>query len=132
MRCLINYARRQRGLASLPHHQALGASARIKTRRVLACRDYAHRPCNDPLLRSFALAGYKRPGQRIRAEEDLNWGDRTDGDHTARGTMDAWLHSPPHRAAIVGRHCEQGVARTPGVLDGERGVVWVAQFGCRV
>lgn len=136
MRCLINYARKHRGLRPLPANRALARSAAIKAERVLACNDYAHRPCGDDLMRSFVRAGYRRPGHPIAAEEDINWGNGADGtrygdDESARATMRAWLASPPHRAAIFGRHCEQGIARQVGALDGERGVVWVAQFGCR-
>jgi uncharacterized protein YkwD len=63
-----------------------------------------------------------------RAGENIAWGT---GDYASvRSIFVDWLHSPEHRANLLGRYSQIGIALSVGNLEGHRKAhVWTQDFG---
>jgi uncharacterized protein YkwD len=127
MRCMTNFARRRAGLGGLGNTASLDRSAVRKTDDVLRCDSFSHYACGRQFTYWMRRSGYLS-ARCWRAGENLAWG--TDDLGSVRKIFVAWLHSPEHRANLLGRYSQIGVALSVGDLEGHAGAhVWTQEFG---
>jgi uncharacterized protein YkwD len=127
MRCMTNFARRHAGLAELGNTASLDHSAVRKTDDVLRCDTFSHFACGRQFTYWMQRSGYLA-ARCWRAGENLAWGTGDLG--SVREIFIAWLHSPEHRANLLGRYSQIGVALSVGNLEGHSGAhVWTQEFG---
>jgi uncharacterized protein YkwD len=127
MRCMTNFARRHAGLGDLGNAGSLDRSAARKTADVIRCDSFSHYACGRQFTYWMQRSGYLS-ARCWRAGENLAWGT---GDlASVRRIFIAWLHSPEHRANLLGRYSQIGVAVSVGDLEGHAGArVWTQEFG---
>jgi len=126
MRCLLDWARRERGLPHLLLNPVLAHSASLKAAEIVRCDQFSHTPCGMPFEATFRSAGYAQGA----TGENLVWGERQA--RAPRLLMDSWLHSTAHRENLFrSQWREQGLALLHVEAFRDRGpaVVWVHQFG---
>lgn len=116
MFCLINHARKQRGLSALIRHGQLVAAARAKRDQIIFCRDFSHAACGADPFEVIRKAGY--PGDSLG--ENLAVG------YSARGAVSGWLQSDGHRANILSGYRHYGAAYS---ATSPWGKLWVVCFG---
>jgi uncharacterized protein YkwD len=127
MRCMTNFARRHAGLGDLGNASSLDHSAVRKTDDVIRCDSFSHYACGRQFTYWMQRSGYLA-AQCWRAGENLAWGTGELG--SVRKIFIAWLHSPEHRANLLGRYSQIGVALSVGSLEGHAGAhVWTQEFG---
>lgn len=130
MVCLVNFARRARGLKLLSPSPVLDRAAANKLAAEIRCDSFSHTPCGDPVTRAFDQAGYTGTGRTVTIGENLAWGYRRSS--TPRHILEAWLSSPAHRRVLFTpsfRELGLGVAQ-PLLFCGERdSILWAAAFG---
>lgn len=127
MRCLSNFARAHAGLGELGDADSLDRSARDKVGDILRCDSFSHFACGRQFTYWMERVGYV-PARCWRAGENLAWG--TGQAASAREIFRAWIHSPEHRANILGRYSQIGIGLAVGGLDGRAEVhVWTQHFG---
>ncbi len=123
--CLVNFARKRRGLRPLEVGAVLSGASLIKAKEILRCENFAHNPCGGDwtaAVRSLGFVG--------SVGENLYLASGRFG--APRVAVDAWLNSPRHRANLFGRGWrEQGVALLAKQTFGTyRDVsVWVSVLG---
>ena len=125
MACLIDFARRQRGLAPLTTVDVLNGSALVKTNRVVRCQAFAHAACGDDPASDARTAGYHGP-----FGENLYVADGRLG--APRVALDGWLNSPGHRTNLFRPQWRfQGIAvqRIERFGQYRDAALWVHQFG---
>ncbi len=127
MLCMVNYARAQAGEQPLSEAGTLTESASDKSRDVLECDSFSHTACGREFTYWMRATGYlSTPCWRVG--ENLAWGAGEYG--SVRSIFRAWLHSPEHRANILGDYAETGIDVRTGTLDGIAGTrVWAEHFG---
>lgn len=127
MRCMTNFARRHAGLGDLGDAAALDRSAVGKSDDILRCDTFSHYACGRQFTYWMHRSGYLA-ARCWRAGENIAWGT---GDlATVRSIFVAWIHSPEHRANILGRYSQIGIALDVGNLEGHRKAhVWTQDFG---
>ena len=127
MRCLINWARRQGGLAGLRRNGELQRSAALRARDIKRCQDFSHTPCGQPFITVFTVVHYFTGAAAVG--ENLFWGQGRLG--SAREALAGWLASPEHRRILyTASWRDLGIARAHGALFGYAdATLWVAQFG---
>ncbi|MEZ5076133.1 MAG: CAP domain-containing protein [Solirubrobacterales bacterium] len=127
MRCLTNFARRQRGLPPLRRVRALDRAAGRKSADILRCDEFSHEACGREFTYWVQRFGYLRRCSRVG--ENIAWGTGRLG--TPRSLFSAWLRSPGHRANILRREYEElGLGLRTGRLEGNGGArVWTQEFG---
>jgi uncharacterized protein YkwD len=127
MRCMTNFARQHAGLGDLGNATSLDRSAVRKTDDVLRCNTFSHYACGRQFTYWMQRSGYLA-ARCWRAGENLAWGTGDLG--SVRQIFVAWLHSPEHRANLLGRYSQIGVALSVGNLEGHSGAhVWTQEFG---
>jgi len=127
MRCMTNFARQHAGLGDLGNATSLDHSAVRKTDDVLRCNTFSHYACGRQFTYWMQRSGYLA-ARCWRAGENLAWGTGDLGG--VRQIFVAWLHSPEHRANLLGRYSQIGVALSVGNLEGHSGAhVWTQEFG---
>lgn len=126
MRCLVDIARRNRGLGVLGAAALLARAAGHKSADILRCNSFSHQACGRPFTYWIDRFGYPACG----AGENIAWGTGSRG--SARSIFDSWMRSRGHRENILGAFEEIGVGLQVGRLDGFSGVrVWTQSFGSR-
>jgi uncharacterized protein YkwD len=127
MRCMVDFARRQSGLAPLSGSEPLDRAADAKAADILRCDDFSHSACGRSVDFWLERVGYI-PAHCWRVGENLAWmGGR---DTTARDVFELLIHSPPHRANILGPYSEIGIGLRTGDLEGHAAAhVWTQHFG---
>jgi uncharacterized protein YkwD len=126
MYCGINVVRQMYRLRPVRSNGPLNRSALLKADAVRRC-GFSHTPCGMSFSRTFQRAGYL-PARAFG--ENLAWGQAALGSPV--NTLSMWLHSPPHRANLLGRWRDLGIAYERGHMFGHDGVsLWVMQFGRR-
>jgi len=125
MACLVNYARRQRGLNPVTTVAFLDQTSLAKAARIVRCLDFNHDACGEAPDSDIRALGYRGA-----------WGENlfiAGGRYGApRPALDGWLNSPGHR-----RNLFQPEWRTQGIavekiakFGRDRNMVlWVNEFG---
>lgn len=127
MRCMTNFARQQAGMGGLDDSADLDRSAGDKSADILHCDSFSHEACGREFTYWMERVGYI-PAQCWRAGENIAWGAGETGD--VRSIFSAWIHSPDHRANILGSYSQIGVGLQVGDFNGHSGVsVWTQHFG---
>ncbi|HEX6752321.1 MAG TPA: CAP domain-containing protein [Solirubrobacterales bacterium] len=127
MRCLVNLARRDAGLASLSGSDRLDRSADAKSADILRCDDFSHFACGRDFDFWLEKVGYI-PARCWRVSENIAW--KGDPKTTVREIFKLLIHSPPHRANILGPYSEIGLGLRVGNLSGHGAAqVWTQHFG---
>jgi uncharacterized protein YkwD len=127
---LANAVRVQHGLRPLQRSRALDRSAVMKGEEIRGCRAFSHTPCGMSFLRTFVRTGYVRTSAHVG--ENLYWG--SGGLGTPTNAIAGWLHSPPHRANLLGRSWRDigvGMVHAPALFGASDVWVYVLQFGRR-
>ena len=127
MRCMTDFARHRAGKASLADARALDRSALNKSTDILRCDSFSHYACGRQFTYWMQRTRYlSAPCWRVG--ENLAWG--TGEYDSVRSIFRAWIHSPEHRANILGHYTQIGVGLRVGDLNGDQGVhVWTQHFG---
>lgn len=127
MRCMVDFARRSAGLDSLADSSDLDRSAKAKSGDILRCNSFSHFACGRDFTFWMRQVGYI-PSHCWRVGENLAWGSGPQ--RSVRSLFSALIHSPEHRANILGRYSQIGVGLRIGHLA-RRGVtrVWTQHFG---
>jgi uncharacterized protein YkwD len=102
--CLLNFARRMRGLNPLSLDAVLSRASARKASAIRRCERFAHNPCGGEWTSFVRALGYSG-----LFGENLYLASGVFG--APRPTVDAWLNSPPHRENVFGgRWRQQGLA----------------------
>jgi hypothetical protein len=127
MLCLIDFARRTRGLGGLQVIPALSTAARLKGEAIASCRVFAHAPCGGDPHDVAVAAGYVG-----------GWGENlyiADGRFGApRVALDGWLNSPGHRENVFRAEwrVQSLYVTKPEDFGGfHDATLWVSEFGDR-
>lgn len=127
MRCLVDFARRHAGLHDLADSAELDRSARDKSKDILRCDSFSHFACGHDFTYWMERVGYLS-ARCWRAGENLAWGSGSSG--SVRSAFSLLIHSPEHRANILGDYSAIGVGLRIGTLAGSRDAqVWTQHFG---
>jgi uncharacterized protein YkwD len=127
MRCMTNYARAHDGLGDLGDAADLDRSADRKSSDILRCDSFSHFACGRQFTYWMQRSGYLA-ARCWRAGENIAWGEGSYA--SVREIFVAWLHSPEHRANLLGRFSSIGIGLQIGTLEGHRGAhVWTQDFG---
>jgi uncharacterized protein YkwD len=128
--CLLNQERARHHLPALKLNSRLAKAAGGHARDMVK-RDYFSHDTEGggDFATRIRKAGYR--GRTLG--EDLAWGSGTLG--TAHSIMEAWMHSPGHRANVLCRcYREMGVGiaiGVPGGAGGLGGATYAVDFGRR-
>ena len=126
MRCLVNFARRGRGLPAFAASGLLNRAAAHKSADILRCGEFSHEACGHPFTYWMERLGYPACG----AGENIAWGSGRLG--SPRSIFSSWMRSQGHRENILGSFEEIGIGLRVGSLDGYSGAaVWTQNFGSR-
>ena len=125
MVCLVNYARRRRGLTPLVTVGLLNDSSLAKAARVVRCREFKHAACGEGAASDARAAGYTGA-----FGENLYLADGPLG--APRVALDGWLNSPGHRENLFRPEWRtQGIAVQKLDRFGQYrdAALWVHEFG---
>jgi uncharacterized protein YkwD len=126
MRCLVNQARRQRGLAPFAAPASLARAAGRKSGDILRCDEFSHEACGREFTYWIERFGYRF----CSAGENIAYGGGSSA--TPRSIFSLWMHSSGHRANILGDYEDIGIGLQVGSLGGDGGAhVWTQEFGSR-
>ena len=124
MLCLVNTARRARSLPELTADDALARAADRKSADVLRCDEFSHEACGREFTYWIERFGF----HGCASAENIAWGGGSLGG--VRSIFRLWMHSPGHRANILGPYDEIGIGLRVGNLEGNGGAhVWTQDFG---
>jgi uncharacterized protein YkwD len=88
--CLVNYARRLRGLSELVVRPVLNGASTRKAQAMVRCESFAHNPCGGDWKAAVRSMGYAGTfGENLYLASG-RWA-------APRVAVDAWLNSPTHR-----------------------------------
>lgn len=125
MVCLVNWARKKRGLNALALSAVINTSSVAKASRIERCRDFNHDACGEPPSSEIRQAGYHGA-----------WGENlyiaTGRLGAPRVALDRWLNSTGHRENLFRPEwAQQGIAVVHLDRFGhDRDMwLWVNQFG---
>ena len=126
--CLLNQERAQRGIRPLRRNRRLDLAS-VRHARAMALRDYfAH----GNFVGRIKRAKYLRGARSWRLGENIAWGSGSLA--TPVEIVDAWMHSPGHRANILNRGFREigiGIARGTPVRSYSDGATYATDFGTR-
>jgi len=126
MLCLVNRARRQRGLDPLAAPASLARAAGRKSADILRCDEFSHEACGREFTYWIERSGYRG----CREGENIAYGSGSYA--TPRSIFQMWMHSPGHRENILGPYEDIGIGLQVGRLEGYGNAhVWTQQFGIR-
>lgn len=132
--CLVNQKRKSHGLGKLRRDGRLERAAKAHNRVMVRKNCFSHQCGGEKdLFGRLNKSGYlKGKLSRWAYGENIAWGSGSLG--TPRKIVDAWMHSPPHRAAILSRsYKEAGIgfhSKTPSKSGS--GGTYTIDFGLRV
>lgn len=126
MLCLVNQARRQRGLDPLAAPRSLARAAARKSADILRCDEFSHEACGRDFTYWIERSGY----EGCRMGENIAYGGGSLG--TPGSIFRMWMNSSGHRRNILGPYDDIGIGLKVGALEGNGGAyVWTQQFGGR-
>ncbi len=126
MHCLVDFARRGRGLPAYAASAVLDRAAAHKSADILRCGEFSHEACGRPFTYWMERLGYPACG----AGENIAWGSGRLGDPGS--IFRSWMRSQGHRENILGPFEEIGIGLRSGSLEGYGGAhVWTQNFGSR-
>jgi uncharacterized protein YkwD len=133
--CLLNKERDKAGLGNLDRDKKLQKAAQRHNDHMDGTGCFDHECGGEADLDSrLHGVGYLVGGLTQWAYgENIAWGSRNLG--TPESIVDAWMHSPPHRANILNRDFKEiGVGFSVGTPSGghEAGGIYTTDFGLRV
>jgi uncharacterized protein YkwD len=127
MRCLVDRARRHAGLGALGNSRELSRSAKDKAADILRCKSFSHYACGREFTFWMKRVGYLSTSC-WRVGENIAWA--TGLRSTPQAIFRTWMHSPEHRANILGHFSQVGIGLRIGNLHGRPGShVWTGHFG---
>jgi uncharacterized protein YkwD len=130
--CLINKKRTANHVRPVHANEALAAAAQAHTNAMTSQNFFSHEGDGTPASRASA-AGYMAGARAWGVGEDLFWGMA--GRSTPRATVNAWMHSAPHRSVMLSRSFRQvgvGVGQgSPAGADNSNSGTYTALFGFR-
>lgn len=129
MHCLVNWARRHRGMPRLRDSRVLDRSSVIRATAIRRCGDFSHTPCGQSFVGVFARVGYVRGAM---FSENIAWGEGALG--SARSRFRSWLNSGIHRHNIFRAGWKElgiGLVRADQLFGAAQVSIWVTQFGRR-
>ncbi|KAA0273189.1 MAG: CAP domain-containing protein [Acidobacteria bacterium] len=129
--CLVNKERRRHGLGRLKFHGELERAARGHTKRMQKrdCFDHVC-PGERSLVGRYEKADYLPCRCSWGAGENIAWGAGRKG--SPRRIVNAWMHSPPHRANILRgsfQHAGVGVRWGSPTRRGANAGTYTLDFG---
>ena len=105
----------------------LDRAARRKCGDILALRRVQPRSLR-PRVHLLDASASATSAPLLAAGENIAWGTGALG--SVRSIFNAWLHSPGHRANILGSYAQIGIGLRVGSLEGHAGAhVWTQEFG---
>lgn len=126
MLCLVNQARKQRGLGLLAAPGSLAGAAARKSADILRCDEFSHEACGREFTYWIERSGY----EGCRLGENIAYGSGSFA--TPRSIFRMWMNSSGHRRNILGSYTDIGIGLQVGTLEGNSGAhVWTQQFGSR-
>jgi uncharacterized protein YkwD len=131
IRCLIDKVRTNRGKHALNGNGRLGRAAQGHTNHMVSRNCFAHQcPGESAMTARVKRTGYLNGARSWALGENIASGEAHRGSPAAM--IDAWMHSPPHRAAIMdGGYEHVGVGMqhgTPSRPNGA-GATYTTDFG---
>lgn len=122
--CLVNRARRGRGLAPLAAPASLAKAADRKSGDILRCDEFSHEACGREFTYWFDRLGYRG----CREGENIAYASGSYA--TPRTIFRLWMNSAGHRRNILGPYRDVGIGLRIGTLEGTSGAhVWTQEFG---
>ena len=110
--CLVNAEREGRDLRPLRLNRRLSVAARGHSRDMVRRHYFGHiAPDGSTPVERIRDSGYLNAARRWLVGENIGWGEGFKG--TAGAIVEAWMHSPSHRKAIL----------TPSFRDAGIGVI---------
>ncbi|HEY6731512.1 MAG TPA: CAP domain-containing protein [Solirubrobacterales bacterium] len=126
MLCLVNRARRSRGIEPLAAPTSLSRAAARKSADILRCDEFSHEACGREFTYWFDRVGYRGCSEG----ENIAWGSGSYA--TPRSIFQMWMRSAGHRQNILGAYDDIGIGLQVGELEGNSGAhVWTQEFGAR-
>ena len=126
MLCLVNGARKQRGLGPLAAPRSLAQAAARKSGDILRCDEFSHEACGREFTYWIERQGY----EGCQLGENIAYGSGSFA--TPRSIFRMWMNSSGHRRNILGPYDDIGIGLQVGGLEGSSGAhVWTQQFGSR-
>src|SRR6476646_1036937 len=124
MLCLVNGARRNRGLEPLSAPPSLARAAARKSAAILRCGEFSHEACGREFTYWIERAGYRG----CREGENIAYGSGSYS--TPRSIFQILKRSSGHRENILGPYEDIGIGLQIGALEGTGGAhVWTQEFG---
>jgi uncharacterized protein YkwD len=130
--CLINHLRHQHGLGSVHSDNSLRKAAQGHSDDMVRRDYFSHdSPGGSSIQTRIGGSGYFH-GARSYAYGEIIGGGTSQGG-SPKAVSVAWMHSPPHRAAILtGRFRDLGVGVSHGFPGrGSHGATFTVDFGSR-
>jgi Cysteine-rich secretory protein family len=131
--CLLNKARRRRGLSPLRANRRLTRAATLHSVSMVRRHFFSHfEPGGASPLDRIQGSGYLAGAHAYVYGENIGFGERRTS--SARSMMRAWMNSSPHRANILTRGFREvglGVARGIPGRSRARGGTYTTVFGVR-
>lgn len=133
--CLVNEARLARGAPVVHTRGPLRRAAKRHATNMMHANFFGHTtPGGQSLLRRILASGYLEGSKSYALGEILAWGSRAKA--TPAWTVEAWLHSPSHRRALLDAKLEHaGIGVAYGaprpVADGTAAATYAVEFGMR-
>lgn len=94
--CLVNFARKRRGLRELAVRPILIRASETKAKAIIRCKNFSHDPCGGDWRSAVRASGYVGVfGENLYIASGP-WG-------APRVAVDAWLNSPKHRENLFDR-----------------------------
>jgi uncharacterized protein YkwD len=126
MLCLVNQARKQRGLDPFAAPPSLARSAARKSADILRCDQFSHEACGREFTYWIERVGYGGCGWA----ENIAYG--TGSLAAPSSIFRGWMNSSGHRRNILGAYDDVGIGLQVGNLEGQGAArVWTQQFGSR-
>jgi uncharacterized protein YkwD len=131
--CMVNAERASRGLGALRLNPKLSVAARRHSSDMVRRQYFSHTaPGGTRFVDRIRRTGYLRSVHHWVVAENIAWGARAKA--PAGAIVSAWMHSPPHREAILTRtYRDAGVGVSRGVPSplAPDGATYTIEFGAK-